>query len=142
MNIYDLHEIIALPTSEGLTMTQAQKICFVKSEGNYVGVNLTDGSTILLSRQLNELEAFLPNSYFIRAHQQFIVNKLFVYQYHKKDGQLILVNGEKIPVAVRKRKLLSSFFKTLIWQKTWIIKHSTLKSKRLYIFFNRLDWVR
>ena len=113
MNLFSLHEIIALPTSEGLTMTQAKKIIYVKSNGNYSEVNLDDGTKMLIIRQLNELEAFLLNCYFIRVHQQYLVNKIFVQHYIKKDNQLILFSKEKIPVAVRKRKMITSFFKTI-----------------------------
>jgi DNA-binding LytR/AlgR family response regulator len=113
MNLHSLHEIIALPTSEGLTMTQANKVRFVKSNGNYCEVNLDEGERVLITRQLNELEAFLLNNIFIRVHQQYLVNKIYVNQYIKKDSQLILTTGEKIPVATRKRKLISTFFRIL-----------------------------
>ena len=110
-------EIIALPTSEGYTMTQVQKIMYVKSNGNYSEVYLADGNKILISKQLQDMESFLLNSLFIRVHQQYLVNKFHVIQYHKEDSEIILISEEKIPVAARKRKRMTTFFKTLVWRK-------------------------
>lgn len=110
-NYYE--EMIALPTTEGYTMTQLKQIMHIKSNGNYSEVHLTDKSKILLTKQLNELESFLLNCLFIRVHQQYLVNKIHVRQYTREDSQLILISGEKIPFAARKKKLITTFFKTL-----------------------------
>lgn len=108
-------EIIALPTTEGFTMIQVQKIKYAKSSGNYTEVYLADGTKLLITRQLSELVSFfLLNCLFIRVHQQYLVNKFHVSQYHKENSELSLISGEKIPVAVRKRKKITTFSKTLI----------------------------
>lgn len=106
-------EIIALPTSEGYTMMPIRKIMYVKSNGNYSEVYLVDGSKILISKQLQDMESFLLNCLFIRVHQQYLVNKFHVCRYIREDSQLVLSGGEKIPVATRKRRLIPNFFKVL-----------------------------
>ena len=108
-----LNEIVALPVSEGYVMTPLKAIKYAKSNGNYSQAYLKDGTEIFITRQLNELESFLLNCYFLRVHQQYLVNKIYVNQYIKKDSQLVLLSGEKIPVATRKRKLITTFFKTV-----------------------------
>lgn len=113
MYLNQFEEIIALPTSEGYTMTQIQKILYVKSNGNYSELYLVDGGKIMISKQLQDMESFLLNSLFIRVHQQYLVNKFHVIQYIKADSQLVLISGVHIPVATRKRRLIPNFFKVL-----------------------------
>jgi len=108
-----LQEIISLTTSEGLIMMQVGEIVFITSDGNYSKVFLAENRIAHVNHKLIELETFLPNEYFIRPHHQYLINKQFVAGYNKKNGQLYLRSGKKIPVSTRKRKNLLAFFKTI-----------------------------
>ena len=112
-NAIRLDEVIALPTSAGFSMMQVKEIMFITSDGNYSKVFYQDSKMAHVNRKLTELENFLPEEYFIRPHQQYLINKLYIAGYNKKDGELYLKSGKKIPVSVRKRKQFIDFFKTI-----------------------------
>ncbi len=57
-----------------------------------------------ISKTLKEAEEVLPVQDFFRVHHSFLVNMKYVHQYIRGEGgEVILINGESIPVA-RSRK--------------------------------------
>lgn len=108
-----LDEVIALPTSAGFSIMKVSDIIFVTSDGNYSKVFYQENKMAHVNRKLIELENFLPSLYFIRPHHQYLINKLYTAGYNKKDGEIYLKSGKKIPVSVRKRKQFIAFFKTI-----------------------------
>ncbi|MDB5281112.1 MAG: DNA-binding response regulator [Bacteroidota bacterium] len=95
---------IALPTMEGLIFVLIDNIVYCKSDGNYTKFHFKDGSSYLVSRQLNEYDKALPENTFFRVHNEYIVNLNHVSKYLKgRGGQIILETGEPINVSVRKK---------------------------------------
>ena len=64
---------------------------------------------VVTLESLNNLEATLPDSHFLRVHKSFIVAKNRV---QKLDGEsLVLIDGVKIPVArARKKEVVAKLF--------------------------------
>ena len=76
---------------------------------------LTDNTKHLVSRQLGEYEKLLPQENFVRIHDKYIVNINSIQEYIKGNGgDVILENGARLTVAVRrKEELLNRFEKWL-----------------------------
>ena len=79
---------------------------------NYTSLYLVD-KTITIAKTLKSIEELLNGYHFFRCHQSHLINFEFVDRFEKKEGgQLLLRNGTKVPVAIRKReemmKLLNS----------------------------------
>ncbi|MCM1118886.1 MAG: LytTR family DNA-binding domain-containing protein [bacterium] len=64
----------------------------------------TDSGEIISHKKMRELEAELEDAHFIRCHSGYLVNLFYV----KKVGklELILTDGESIPISQPKRKLV------------------------------------
>ncbi len=67
----------------------------------------TQNDKILLSKNIGEIEKTLEENNFIRCHQSYIVNLTHVVHFNqKRNGSLLLQNGDEIPVSQRKMKLV------------------------------------
>lgn len=83
-------------------------IRYIEGWKEYVKIFLEKEKVVTLE-SLNNLEATLPESHFLRVHKSFIVAK---NQVQKMDGDmLLLLNGDKIPVArARKKEVVAALF--------------------------------
>lgn len=106
---------IALPTQNGLLFITTADIVYCQSSGNYTKFFTQDGKNILVSRQLGEFEKLLPQQFFHRIHDQYVVNLLYIKEYIRgRGGELVLDNNEILPVsASRKDNFLMRFEKWL-----------------------------
>lgn len=80
-----------------------EEIVYFEGSGNYTTVFLNDGSKILLTRQLKQVENELPEGAFFRIHKSYIVNLTKVRAYLKSEGMLMLQNNVSLPVSLQKR---------------------------------------
>ena len=99
----------AIPTLEGLTLINPDEILYVKSDGPYSHFHFLDRRKMVISKTLKEAEEVLPVQDFFRIHHSYLVNMKYVVQYIRGEGgEVILTNGESIPVArSRKQEFLS-----------------------------------
>ena len=106
---------IPLPTQAGMQFVPQQEIIFLESSGNYTKFYLLNKKEILVSRQLGEYEKLLPANDFLRIHDKYLVNLPHITEYLKgTGGQVVMLNGHTLPVAVRRKdELLSRFDKWL-----------------------------
>lgn len=109
---------LMLPTEEGLIIKPLQDILYFKSENNYTYVHNTDGSSQLISKTLKGFESLLESSGFVRIHNSYLVNILYIEKVVKHDGgYVIMKGGDKLMVSRRKmtvlQEQLKSNFKTL-----------------------------
>ncbi|MGJ5642794.1 LytR/AlgR family response regulator transcription factor [Formosa sp. S-31] len=94
---------ITINTDGKLIFVETEDIIFVESDGNYSTLFLNDGQKIVITKKLKEVNAILPEHYFFRIHNSYIVNLNKIKEYIKNDGYVITQSNHKIPVA-RQRK--------------------------------------
>lgn len=94
-------ERIAVPAGNLLVFLNLSDIMYIKGDGAYSDVFLSDKTKHTVSRNLKNFEEIICNNpQFVRAHKSFIVNLAFVKAYNKSDGgSLDLNNGFQIPVS-------------------------------------------
>lgn len=98
---------IILPTASVYHIIQICDIVFCKSNNSTTTFNLSDGQNIAVSVSIKEYEKLLSKHLFFRTHQSYLVNIDYIKAVDKTDNfSLILINGHRIPVSIRKRKLL------------------------------------
>ncbi len=103
--------IIALPTMETLEFVEIQNILNCVSDSNYTYIYTVDGDRFYVSKTLKEIEEMLKGHNFVRVHHSHIVNILHVKRYIKgRGGELVLKNGEVIPVSRNKKEDLMKLF--------------------------------
>ena len=96
---------IALPNAKGFQMINIAEIIRCEAMGNYTTIYLQNGESILVCRQLGKIEPLISPYDFLRVHHSHLVNLYFIQQYFKeKDGRLLLMNGDFIPIARGRKK--------------------------------------
>ena len=103
--------IIALPTMETLEFVEVKNILNCVSDGNYTYIYTDSDDRFYVSKTLKEIEDMLKGHNFVRVHHSHIVNILHVKRYIKgRGGELVLKNGEVIPVSRNKKEDLMKLF--------------------------------
>lgn len=99
----DPQQKLSIPGKDKYRITNLNDLVYCESDNNYTRFHLSDGDVVLVSKTLKSYESQLPEAQFFRVHQSFLVNLSFVSSYNKKENQLLLTNGVKLPVAQRRR---------------------------------------
>ena len=86
-----------------LLFLDVEDIIYVESDGNYSTVFLQDHKKIVVTKKLKEVDAILPEHYFFRIHNSYIINLNKIKAFIKNEGYVIMDSNHKIPVA-RQRK--------------------------------------
>ncbi len=78
-------------------------ILYVESDGNYSTIHLEDRQKIVITKKLKEVDAILPEHFFFRIHNSYIINLTKIKEFIKSEGYVVMKSNHKIPVA-RQRK--------------------------------------
>jgi two-component system, LytTR family, response regulator len=101
---------IVLSTSEGMFVFKIDDIIRCESDDYYTRFFFSNRRPLLISKTLKQNEELLGNQQFIRPHKSHLININYISQYVKTDGgYILLTDGTKIPVARRKREMISEF---------------------------------
>lgn len=95
---------ITFNTDGKLIFLDEEDIIFVESDGNYSTIHLDDGTKILISKKIKEVNQLLPERLFFRIHNSYIINLNRVKEFIKTEGYVVMSSNHKIPVA-RQRKI-------------------------------------
>ena len=105
---------IAVPIADGYEFLETNQILFCQSENNYTNIYLVNGSKLLISKTLKEVEKTLEKYLFMRVHQSYLINPNYMKKYHRKDGGYVMMdNDHRIPVSHHKKELLTGLFEAV-----------------------------
>ena len=95
-------EWLRISTSTEMVRVATDEIVYVRADGNYSDLMLTNGNSRKMTFQLHffdEVFQQLQNNMFVRVGRSLIVNKRFIYVINLTEQQLILSGGDmKEPV--------------------------------------------
>lgn len=94
---------VTINTDGKLIFLDIDDILFVESDGNYCTIVTTNKQNIVITKKLKEVNAILPEHYFFRIHNSFIINLNKIREFIKNEGYVVMESNHKIPVA-RQRK--------------------------------------
>lgn len=95
---------IAIPGNKETLFINPETILFCKSDNNYTIFHLKNEQKHISSKPIFEYEELLSAHGFIRCHQSYLVNSLFIKSWIKVDGDRLLIEGgHEIPIS-RNRK--------------------------------------
>lgn len=104
-------KVVALPIKEGYQLVKENSILYCKAQGNYTLIFFLDGGKLLISRKLKETSTKLKNDWFLRIHQSYFVNLAYAVQYLRSGGgQLVMIDGAKLPISRNKKPYLLKLF--------------------------------
>ena len=95
---------IALPTLEGYDFLEIDSIVHCQADGNYTKLHRSSDKALLVSRKLKEIAEMLPQGQFFRVHHSHLIHRQHIERYVRgKGGYVILSDGSKVDVSVRRR---------------------------------------
>jgi two-component system LytT family response regulator len=102
---------VIIPTQDGFEMLNTRNVEYCEADGMYSKIHLYSGNTIIVSKPLKALEDILPEKYFYRTHQSYLINIQYIRRFiRSSQSTVILKSGVKVPIATRK---LSVFTKDI-----------------------------
>ncbi len=90
------NEYISIRADHKVSLIKTGDIIYIESDGEYVRLHLTDGSTIMTLFRIKNMETSLPSDSFMRVHRSYIVNLKCVTGYAR--GRVFLNNNEYVPI--------------------------------------------
>lgn len=100
-----LESRLVLHTLEYLQVLQLKDIVYCQSEGGYTNFFLSEGRRVMISRPLKYYDDLLPEKWFLRPHQSYLVNVLYVDKFLKTDT-IVMKDKTEIPVATRRKEYI------------------------------------
>ena len=98
--------LLIFDTRQRLYLIPIEDILYFQSDLKYVNIICKEAENISVYKKLDEVEAALSDV-FLRIHKSYIVNKTFIRKIDKVNHNVILRNGEELPVSnVRYAKVL------------------------------------
>ena len=95
---------LALSTTDKIEFRSVGQIIRCQSDGNYTNFHFVDGSSMLVSKTLNDFEEILEGYGFIRTHKAHLVNLMFVRSFHKNEGGYLKMSDNTLIPVSRRRK--------------------------------------
>jgi two-component system LytT family response regulator len=80
MNVIQKEKILKFKNFSGLLLLKPEDVVFVKADGNYAQLTLTNGDEEEIFERLGEIEKNLPEEIFLRASKSLIINRKYVRQ--------------------------------------------------------------
>jgi len=103
---------ITIKTAEQIYMLPIDDIVRLEADGAYTTI-ITRDKRIVASKNIKHYENILPEDIFIRPHQSHLINKNFIGEINK-NGKLLLINNEEVPVSFRKKSMIRNLLKNRI----------------------------
>lgn len=98
---------LAVSTTESLTLLNVGDITRCESNRNYTYIYLTGKQKLIASKTLMDFEEVLNKYGFLRIHKSHLINVSYMDKYVKSDGgYVVMQDGSKLPVAIRKKEYL------------------------------------
>lgn len=89
-----------------------EDIAYLEANRAYASFHLKDGDERLAAFSLSHYETLLPNETFFRIHRSYLVNIDMVAEVEGgRGGMLLLKNGNKLPIATRRKGEFLKFLK-------------------------------
>lgn len=105
---------ITVSLQDKIMFYKAEEILYCQSTDNYTTLFLTNGEKVLASKTIKHFEEIMAPLGFLRPHQSYLINRMYIEEYNKKDGGFfVLKNDTVIPVSRQRKEEILQLFKNL-----------------------------
>lgn len=105
---------ITLSTLEQITVVNIDEVIRCESDSNNTIFYMKDQTKIFVTKTLKTYADMLKDVDFLRVHQSHLVNLQYIKAFIKTDGgYLLLKNGDKVPVSVRKKAEIIAYLEAI-----------------------------
>lgn len=109
---FKLPDKIVLVTSDEHHIVPLSDILYCRAEDNYTHFHFNNRPQLIVSKPLREYEEQLAGSNFFRIHKSYLINLQALDKIIKKNGDfVIMTNGDKLPLSLRKKTGFLQFIK-------------------------------
>ncbi len=99
------NKTIALPSGNGYVFLKIDHIIRCEADGNYTVVHLADGSNLVITQLIKNIEQLLQNHPFFRTHQSHLINMDHIREYQRgTGGTLVMSDASLVPISRSKRQ--------------------------------------
>lgn len=103
---------IALPIAEGFLFVYQDEIEYLEADNSYTTVFFTNGTRIVISRNLKEFIDLIDSPDFFKPHRSYYVNSNHIRQFNRQDnGSLVMESGHTIYIARDRKSEFLDFMK-------------------------------
>lgn len=102
---------ISINTLESTEFINTEDILYCKSDNSYTTIYLKNGQSLLTSKSLKSIQNILPETFFKRSHNSYLINKIYVKRYLKKDESIELYSDIHLPLSKSKREEVLTWLK-------------------------------
>ncbi len=107
----DKSNTIIINSDKGYKLVKIAEIVRIESDGNYSTLFTDDGKRYVSSKNLKSFELFLESYQFTRIHNSHLINNGKIKDVYTKGRlEVIMDNGDTIPLATRKKQVLMKLF--------------------------------
>lgn len=108
--VFNHHDrTLILSMQDSFQVIDLNELMYCESDSGYTTFYCIDNKKYMVSKTIKEFEEILLQNHFLRPHQSFMVNRLYIDKYDK-SGEITLKNDKKIPVSSRKKDSFLSLF--------------------------------
>ena len=95
---------ISISTSDKIHLIEVDDIIRCESDNYYTIIYFKDGTSLLVSKTLKEMEQKLEEHDFVRTHKSHLVNMRCIMNFIKDEMMVVMTDGVKVPVSKRKKE--------------------------------------
>ncbi|MBQ8223194.1 MAG: response regulator transcription factor [Bacteroidales bacterium] len=104
---------ISISTSDKIHLIEVDNIIRCESDNYYTKIFFKDGTNLLVSKTLKEMEQRLEEYDFLRTHKSHLVNIRCIMNFVKDEMMVVLTDGVKVPVSKRKKEKILEVINSL-----------------------------
>lgn len=95
---------ITVHTQDGIILLSHEEIIYCKGEGSYCLIYLKDQPSVMVSKNLTEMEKMIDSPRFFRLHKSYLINGDHIIKVNKADGgDVVMSNKDLVPVSRQRR---------------------------------------
>ncbi|MBR5147343.1 MAG: response regulator transcription factor [Bacteroidales bacterium] len=95
---------ISLSTADKIHLIDVDDIIRCESDNYYTIIFFKDGSSLMVSKTLKEMDQKLEEYDFVRTHKSHLVNMRCIKNFIKDEMMVVMSDGTKVPVSKRKKE--------------------------------------
>ncbi len=110
-------EKIILNTSSDMFVVEINNIVRCEADDSYTNFYINNRKMIMTAKSLKNYGEMLSNHSFVRTHKSHLVNLNHLDSFDKKNNMVLLSDGSKVPVSVRRKESFTSQMKAFYASK-------------------------
>lgn len=97
---------ISISTTDKIHLIDVDDIIRCESDNYYTIIYFKDGTSLMVSKTLKEMDQKLQEYDFVRTHKSHLVNMRCIKNFIKDEMMVLMTDDTKVPVSKRKKELI------------------------------------